>query len=196
MEYQTQFEQLAHGILLYNPAYNIRGAIALHHPSNVDTAFALALLQEEELSQSRIKNSGRDFSRSYSKGSTSEQRKGTDSDKPKVQQMTSDTEDKLQTLKTFRKNGLCFRCGEKWSHNHKCPEQIPLHMLEELWDAVDAEPDSQISDSETPEVEESIMVVQDSDKLVSAKCKTFRFIDVGCLLDPKFGPKFAITSNV
>jgi hypothetical protein len=69
-------------------------------------------------------------------------------------------------------------------------------MLEELWDAVDAEPDSQISDSETPEVEESIMVVQDSDKLVSAKCKTFRFIDVGCLLDPKFGPKFAITSNV
>jgi hypothetical protein len=91
--------------------------------------------------------------------------------------MTSDSEDKLQTLKSYRrKNGLCFRCGEKWNHNHKCPEQIPLHVLEELWDAVDDESDNQMSDQATQEVEESIMAVHDSDKPMSAKCKTFRFI--------------------
>jgi hypothetical protein len=64
--------------------------------------------------------------------------------------MTPESEDKLQTLKSFRrKNGLCFRCGEKWSHNHKCPEQVPLHVLEESWDAVDADHDGQMSEAET-----------------------------------------------
>jgi hypothetical protein len=49
-------------------------------------------------------------------------------------------------------------------------------VLEELWDAVDDESDNQMSDQATQEVEESIMDVHDSDKPVSAKCKTFRFI--------------------
>jgi hypothetical protein len=86
-EYQTEFEQLAHGILLYNLAYDnvyfitrfvvglrddIRAAIALHRPTNVDIASALALLQEEELNQSKSRPYNKEFSRSYSKGSTSE----------------------------------------------------------------------------------------------------------------------------
>lgn len=64
-DYQKRFEELAHGVLLYNPAFDdtyfvtrflgglkeqIRAAIALHRPPDIDTASALALLQEEELS--------------------------------------------------------------------------------------------------------------------------------------------------
>jgi len=58
-EYHAQFEKLAHGILLYNTAYDdvyfvtrflpglkeeIRSTITLHRPRDVDTASALALL--------------------------------------------------------------------------------------------------------------------------------------------------------
>lgn len=35
-----------------------------------------------------------------------------------------------------RKMGLCMKCGDKWGKGHKCPAQIPLHVLDELWEAV------------------------------------------------------------
>jgi hypothetical protein len=69
-DYQHHFEELAHGIILYNPAFDdtylvtyfleglkeeIRAAITLHRPKDVDIASALALLQEEELENSRKK---------------------------------------------------------------------------------------------------------------------------------------------
>ena len=75
-EYQAQFEKLAHGILLYNPSYDhvyfvtrflsglkeeIRASIALHRPCDVDTASALALLQEEELNAAKNKPFWRPF---------------------------------------------------------------------------------------------------------------------------------------
>jgi len=59
VEYQVEFEQLAHGLLLYNNSYDdtyfvtrliaglkeeIRRVIVLHRPKNVDTASALALI--------------------------------------------------------------------------------------------------------------------------------------------------------
>jgi hypothetical protein len=68
--YHAKFEQLAHSILLYNNAYDdvyfvtrflgglkeeIRAPIALHHPQNLDTASALALLHEEEVEAARRK---------------------------------------------------------------------------------------------------------------------------------------------
>lgn len=44
-------------------------------------------------------------------------------------------DDKLSTLRDYRRTrGLCFRCGEKWSRDHRCPEAIQLHALQELWD--------------------------------------------------------------
>jgi hypothetical protein len=72
-EYHAQFEKLAHAVLLYNPSYDhvyfvtrfltgfkeeIHAPIALHRPHDVDTASALALLQEEELNAARTKPFG------------------------------------------------------------------------------------------------------------------------------------------
>ena len=69
-EYQQHFEELAHGIILYNPAFDdtylvtwflgglkeeIKVAITLHRPKDVDTASALALLQEEDNSSWSVK---------------------------------------------------------------------------------------------------------------------------------------------
>jgi hypothetical protein len=55
----------------------------------------------------------------------------------------------LATLKEFRKrNGLFFKCDEKWSHNHRSPAQVPLHVIEELLDALE-ETESEIDSGET-----------------------------------------------
>lgn len=44
-------------------------------------------------------------------------------------------EDKLRTLRDYRRaRGLCIKCGEKWSCDHRCSETIQLHVLQEFWD--------------------------------------------------------------
>ena len=44
-------------------------------------------------------------------------------------------EAKLNTLRDYcLAHGLCIRCGEKWSWDHRCPEVIQLHALQELWE--------------------------------------------------------------
>lgn len=143
LEYQAAFEKLAHGIVLYNPAIDdtffvtrfvsglreeIRVPFMLHRPGDVDTASALALIQEQELSQVKGKNSGRDFTRDRAK-LTIVPDKTTSTTKA----AQSDGEDKLASLKAFRRrNGLCFKCGEKWNPGHKCPTHVSLHVLEEI----------------------------------------------------------------
>lgn len=43
-------------------------------------------------------------------------------------------EDKLSVLRAYRKfKGLCFKCGERWSHTHRCSSFVPLHIVEEMW---------------------------------------------------------------
>jgi hypothetical protein len=55
-------------------------------------------------------------------GNLSDKAKSTDGETSKQKMHKSETDEKLAALKEFRRrNGLCFKCGEKWSHNHKCP---------------------------------------------------------------------------
>jgi hypothetical protein len=172
-EYIADFEQAAHNLLLYNPNYDetyfvtrflaglkedIRAGIVLHRPPDVDTASALALLQEAELGRPRSKTQVKDSFRSSFKPNN-EKLKIADVDKPKKQQMVTDSEDKLAALKNFRRrNGLCFKCGNKWSKEHKCPPQVALHVIEELLDALeDAGTEEVEPDSEA--LEETVMAV-------------------------------------
>jgi hypothetical protein len=79
-EHLQCFEELSHGILLYNPTYDdtyfvtrflgglkeeIRAPIALHQPKDVAAASALALLQEEEIEKARKKSSFRQSRRFF-----------------------------------------------------------------------------------------------------------------------------------
>jgi hypothetical protein len=111
----------------------------------------LALLQEAELSRNKAKFSYRDGFRASLKTATDRPRM-TDGLKGKISG-TSESEDKLATLKAYRRqNNLCFKCGNKWSKEHKCPPQVPLHVIEELLDALEdqggdcpeAEPDDEV----------------------------------------------------
>lgn len=66
LEYMEHFEELMHNLLAHNPAFDplffttqfldgltseIKTGVALHRPQELDTAFSLALLQEEMLGQ-------------------------------------------------------------------------------------------------------------------------------------------------
>jgi len=163
-EYHAEFERLAHGILLYNNNYDdtyfvtrfvsglkeeIRSVICLHQPKDVDTASALALIQEEELNNVRNKTGGKNWSKPV-----------TEKVKPVEVEITKyKAEDKLSNLREFRrKNGLCFKCGEKWSHGHKCPAQVPLHVIEELLDALEDE-GNDLDTVEDCDVQEVVLAV-------------------------------------
>lgn len=47
---------------------------------------------------------------------------------------SSSQDTKLASLMACRKaKGLCFKCGECWSHTHSCSTMVPLHLVEEMW---------------------------------------------------------------
>lgn len=127
---------MRHQLLVYNPNIDeeffvdefltglkddIRSAIWLHRSKDMDTASALAFLQEEELEplkrRAYQKQDGKDFSRS-SLFRFSDRTKGLSKfDEPKKSDPS-----KLDSLHSYRRDkGLCFTCGDKWSRAHKCP---------------------------------------------------------------------------
>ena len=137
--------RLRHQLLLYNPHLDeghfvdefiaglrddIHAAIWLYRPQDLETAHFLALMQEEEAMPSKKKAFSKqdyhDQGQSKWTGSKSSDSQRTDYKKFDGQQ----TDDKLESLRAFRRSkGLCFTCGEKWSKSHKCPTQVPLHVI-------------------------------------------------------------------
>ena len=54
---------------------------------------------------------------------------------PPAEEAKPKWEDKWTTLRAQRRaQGLCMKCGEKWGRNHKCPDKVSLHILEEVMD--------------------------------------------------------------
>lgn len=42
---------------------------------------------------------------------------------------------KVTALRNYRRaKGLCFKCGERWGHDHICPPTVKLHVIEEFID--------------------------------------------------------------
>jgi hypothetical protein len=80
-----------------------------------------------------------------------------------VRAQKSEIEDKMDSLKQFTgKNGLCFKCGNKWGANHTCQDQISLYVLEEILDALEVQTagDSEESQSEVLSADDNVMAVQ------------------------------------
>lgn len=49
-------------------------------------------------------------------------------------------DDKLSALRAARRaKGLCMKCGEQYSPQHRCLRQIPLHVLEEVLETIQVE---------------------------------------------------------
>jgi len=106
---------------------DIRRVVTLQRPATLDTAYSLALLQEEvATSEQRAENSKMGF-RQHAKTALPWQRPpaadGAPGDKPQAK----GPDDKLSTLRNYRRaRGLCEVCAEKWVRGHKCAATIPL----------------------------------------------------------------------
>jgi hypothetical protein len=86
----------------------------------------------------------------------------------------TEADDKLSVLKEYmRKNGLCYKCGEKWSHHHTCPNKVSLHVIEELWDAL-TPVDSSEECVDCDAAEEIISVVSTETPLVQKWRRTMK----------------------
>ena len=136
----------------------IRSALLLHRPKDVDTTSALALIQEQDLEQGNAKSSGQDFIRLTRPKNTV-----VEPVKPIIKTTKTEAENKLASLKSFRRrNGLCFKCGEKWSPAHTCPAHVSLHVLEEILDALDIAQsnDDEDSDGDSAETPQEVLTVQ------------------------------------
>jgi hypothetical protein len=58
-------------------------------------------------------------------------------------------DDRVSALRAARKaKGLCMKYGEVYSPQHKCPKQVPLHVLEELWEIMDLTQDKELESEE------------------------------------------------
>ncbi|XP_047048394.1 uncharacterized protein LOC124653372 [Lolium rigidum] len=84
----------------------------------------------------------------YNKDKTRSVAGYTDGYKPAArteENMKSETphwDEKLEALRAYRKSkGMCFTCEEKWNKTHKCPSQIPLHVMEELLEVLQSDED-------------------------------------------------------
>lgn len=85
--------------------------------------------------------------------------------------------DKLDFLMAYRREkGLCFKCGDKWNKQHKCPPQVPLHIIEELLEVIDY-PEYSESDSDdiTTPVGNYLMAVSDDSLSLKKHRRTMQF---------------------
>lgn len=84
------------------------------------------------------------------------------------------SDEKLRALMVFRKkNGLCYKCGEKWGHGHKCPSHVSLHVIEELVYAIEHGSSSESDQSEEEELD-TIMAVSVSTNPQAPKRRTMK----------------------
>jgi hypothetical protein len=182
LEYASRFEQAKHRVLVHNKdmgevffvqkfldglKYNISNAISLHKPRTVDAALSLALMQEDiiEASSKRFSPRVRDYSRSAVKTSALLNQGSSvnpsvlgappDNHKTKDDKQQPKWDTKYESLRAKRRAaGLCMKCGEAYSPQHRCPKQVNLHVVEELMEvfqhgnAEDKEHDSSALESE------------------------------------------------
>ena len=152
-----------HKLLVYNHAYDetffinrfvqglkpsIRAPVKLQQPTSVDIAYSLAQTQEALLAEDTSKYSKKWEPRFSSKPYIHQGLMGSSpADKrPEEQPRVSDKVDNLRAQ--HRARGECFKCGETYGPGHKCPSKVQLHVMEELWDAMQSQ-DSAVSDSDS-----------------------------------------------
>ncbi|CAN6166876.1 unnamed protein product [Urochloa humidicola] len=160
-DYIDQFSTLVDQLIAYgsetDPLYHtmrfvdglteeLRSTVLLQRPSDLDTAFVIAQLQEEVSSspvKKDVKRSGYSFPLRASTGSALPLPQPPKVDKLLVQRSedhraaessrAKSTEDRWKSLRALRRaQGLCQFCAEKWSKGHSCADKIQLHVVQEL----------------------------------------------------------------
>jgi hypothetical protein len=160
-EYITEYTKIVEQLIAYgkhtDPIYfamrfvdglrdDICQAVHMHRPSTLDSACSLTLLQEEMAESDKhwnIRRNDQYVGAKHVPRGPPHLPSPPHLDKPVILGPPPvhegwrgrGVEDKLTTLRDYRRaRGLYYRCGEKWSRDHRCPKQIALHVLQETWD--------------------------------------------------------------
>lgn len=158
---------------------DIKAIVLVLRPKDVDTACTVALLQEEAGSvvQQRPIRSG-DWSSTPRLPAVP--RTAVPLPPPPRQdkqapapQASSDS--KLAVIKSYRRAlGLCFKCGVKWSKDHKCAPEV-LHAVEILWDSLDDDECQSNTDDQPGPNEQVCLALSKSACSGSPSSRTIRF---------------------
>lgn len=118
--------------------------VSLQRPPNWDTVCVLALLQEELLASRKSDVRKWDTSsgvRPFQRPTLPTTHRPPRYDKPgaAVEPRAPDpgrslsADERWAALRSSRRaQGLCIKCGAKWSHDHRCSREVQLHALEEV----------------------------------------------------------------
>jgi len=166
---------------------DIRTAVHMQRLNSFDEACVLALLQEELLESTRRKE-GRcldTFMANKFAGvwpTVPQVPLAADKNDKAAPAVGADrrghgVEDRLNTLRSYRRaRGLCIHCGEKWSLDHRCSENIQLHVLQEFWDICHNEASSDDSQpTEEPAEAQVLLAVSLAALNGSATSSTMQF---------------------
>lgn len=127
---------------------DIRLVVTMQRPQNIDTAYALSMLQEEVAVPAKKHEFHKFDSGSSFKGASRTalplprppSQEKTVGDKPVNFALSPGAEDKLSSLRASRRaQGLCDRCNEKWFRGHRCASTISLQAMQEVWDLFNLE---------------------------------------------------------
>ncbi|XBH72107.1 hypothetical protein VPH35_099480 [Triticum aestivum] len=216
-EYMNHFEEMMHQLLAHNAGFDplyfttkfldglraeIRAGVVLHRPQELDTAFSLALLQEEILEAlphreyRRLEGApGRAPTRPLLANvvpparvplpvpqAAAEDRRGLDAARAGDHRQDQGCgNDRIAALRNYRRaRGLCFKCGERWGQGHQCAATVQLHIVEELLDLLQADDRDQQVQEQVAEEEEQIMSIS---KLATTGQTTPRTVRLLGLID-------------
>lgn len=148
----------------------VRSGVIMQRPQDLDTAYTLALLQEEALEGVKTAGSKKmEVGVNYIKqpprimnpmvGSTPQRNSGMGTEERRSAEVSKPREDRFSALKSYRKaKGLCFTCGERWGRDHKCATTVQLHVVQELLETLSIETDEQ-PESEAVSAEEEVKLM-------------------------------------
>jgi hypothetical protein len=185
LDYASKFEQITHRILIHNGSideiffvqkfldglkYNISNAISLHKPRTVDAALSLAIMQEDIVEAASMRFSTRQrvpaktlSSPAVAKSNNQSRGVGPLSNTSVVEASPNKHkwDDKMAALRAARRaKGLCMKCGDTYNPQHRCPKQVPLHVLEEVLDIFQLDKsDEALSDSTSQESDEELLTL-------------------------------------
>jgi hypothetical protein len=189
LEYAERFEKAKHRVLVHNREigevffvqkfidglkFSISNVIALHKPRTVDAALSLAVMLEQilESASRRFPSRGREYNRSavktsYMHGDTagvlgspsslakpSQEKHREDKQKPRW-------DNKYEFLRARRRAaGLCMKCVEPFSPQHRCAKQVSLHVVEEMMEVFQHDAtDDKTSDTASQSSEEEFFSI-------------------------------------
>ena len=140
---------------------DICAAVHMQCPSSVDAACVLALLKEELVDPGRRKSASKSLPMLPSATAPDRGGRAAAGGAQADDRRPHGVEDKLNTLRSYRRaHSLCVRCGEKWSRDHKCPEALQLHALQEFWDMCNSDESECVDQATTEDDSVQVFAVQ------------------------------------